>query len=75
MDNSAKLALERSLARLDHIAQLLTAPEDPALYPFRQKVLELADELYEFIEKVNVTEIASEKCNENICPRECGKEE
>ena len=46
----SKQALERSLARLDHVAQLLTAPENPDLYPWRDKVLELADELYEFIE-------------------------
>ena len=43
-------ALERSLARLDHVAQLLTAPDNPELYPWRDRVLELADELYEFIE-------------------------
>lgn len=49
-DDISKKALERSLARLDHVAQLLTAPENPDLYPWRDKVLELADELYEFIE-------------------------
>ena len=49
-DDISKKALERSLARLDHVAQLLTAPENPDLYPRRDKVLELADELYEFIE-------------------------
>ncbi len=47
----SKQALERSLARLDHVAQLLTAPDNPELYPWRDKVLRLADELYEFIEK------------------------
>ena len=46
----SKKALERSLARLDHVAQLLTAPDNPELYPWRDKVLELADELYEFLE-------------------------
>ena len=45
--------MQRSLARLDHIAQLLTAPQDPALYPFREKVLDLADELYELIEQMD----------------------
>lgn len=49
----SRIALERSLARLDHIAQLLSAPGNPDLYPVREKVLKLADELYDFIEEYN----------------------
>lgn len=38
-------ALERSIERLVHVAQLLTAAGDEQLYGLRGKVLELADEL------------------------------
>ncbi len=54
----SKKALERSLARLEHVAQLLTAPDNPELYPWRDKVLELADDLGEFIEEYEKNKVA-----------------